>query len=74
MTTAATVGARLAVLVYPQAFEPWVWTNVGRTTPPAVVAAIGVDMYGYRTGTGTQLQGGRLWDLVETHGIVPSGT
>lgn len=67
MTTAAALGAPLAVLVYPQAFEPRAWMNVGATKTPTVVAAIGVDMYAYRAGNGEQTQGGRLWDLVHAH-------
>lgn len=69
MTTAAALGARVAVLVYPQAFEPRVWLNVGATAPPTVVVAIGVDMYAYRSGTGEQIQGGRLWDLVSAYAV-----
>lgn len=74
MTTAAALGARLGVLVYPQAFEPRVWTNVGATTPPNVVVAVGVDMYAYRSGVGEQVQGGRLWDLVQAHASLWTGT
>jgi hypothetical protein len=73
MTTAAALGAQVAVLVYPQAFEPRVWMNVGATAPPAVVAAIGVDMYAYRSGVGEQVQGGRLWDLVRANAGLGSG-
>jgi hypothetical protein len=69
MTTASALGARLAVLVYPQNFQPRVWLNVGATTPPIVVAAVGVDMYAYRWGTGEQVQGARLWDLVHHHAL-----
>jgi hypothetical protein len=73
MTTAAAIGAPLAVLVYPQLFEPRVWRNVGATTPPTVVAAIGVDMYAYRAGIGETVQGGRLWDLVHEHTLAHAG-
>jgi hypothetical protein len=74
LTTAAAVGAPLAVLIYPQAFEPQAWTVVGATTPPTTLAAIGVDMYRYRFNAGEQLQGGRLWDLVSKHSGLTADT
>ena len=45
LSTAAACGAPLAVLVYPNAFEPKVWEVTGFHNTPAHLVAIGLDLF-----------------------------
>jgi hypothetical protein len=67
MTTAAAIDSPLAVLVYPERSVPVEWEVSGFEGKPRIVAAVGLDMYGYRRGPGDRERGKALLDLVRTH-------
>jgi hypothetical protein len=58
LATAAACDSPLAVLVYPESFEPIWWNVEGFHSRPAALAAIGLDLFGYRSGLG-DLERGR---------------
>lgn len=68
LATAAACGSPLAVLVYPERFEPVSWSVDGFGGTPARLAAIGLDMFGYRRGAGDRDRGRRLLELVAAPG------
>lgn len=68
--TAAVFRAPLGVLVYPGRFEPYLWRTRGTRKRPGYVAAIGLDMYGYRQGHGDLARGERLLSLLTQIGLV----
>lgn len=73
MTAAGAVGSPLSVLVYPEAAAPVVWDTSGFGGRPERVIAIGLDMYGYRRGTGDTARGELLLGLVrDTALLTPS--
>ena len=65
ITTATAVGAPLAVLVYPEASDPVLW-QVRTAGAPRMVAALGLDMYGYARGDGDRKRGGRILELLQS--------
>lgn len=64
MTAAAALRSPLAVLVYPEASTPVTWTVEGFNGEPLKLAAVGLDMFGYRRGRGDKLRGEMLLELV----------
>jgi hypothetical protein len=67
ITTAAAAGSPLAVLAYPERSSPIVWETAGFHGRPRTVAAIGLDMYGYRRMPGDAERGQALLGLVQAH-------
>lgn len=67
ISTAAAIGSPLAILVYPERSSPIVWETVGFHGQPQTVVAIGLDMYGYRRGSGDTERGTALLALVQAH-------
>lgn len=61
LTTAAAVGAPVAVLVYPTDFEAVSWELTGFNAHPKRLVAVGLDMYRYRVGVGDGLRAERLY-------------
>jgi hypothetical protein len=52
LSTAAACGSPLAVLVYPEAFEPVWWDVKGFRGRPRHLAAVGLGLFSYRRGSG----------------------
>jgi hypothetical protein len=76
LTTAAACRSPLAVLVYPDRFEPVWWSVEGFNRQPATLAAIGLHLFGYRRGTGDRERGGRIYELLagpaaDASGVAP---
>jgi hypothetical protein len=65
LATAAACGAPLAVLVYPDEFEPVAWETSGFGDRPGKLVSIGLGLFGYRGGKGDRQRGQRLLELVE---------
>lgn len=59
LATAAACDSPLAVLVYPESFPPIWWRVEGFHSRPGALAAVGVDLFGYRSGSG-DLERGRM--------------
>lgn len=70
MATAAALGSPMAVLVYPEASEPVMWTVAGFGGRPVRLAAVGLDMFSYRRGEGDACRGEVLLNLIEP--LVPA--
>jgi hypothetical protein len=68
LSTAAACRSPLAVLVYPDRFEPAWWAVRGFHGQPAHLVAIGLGLFGYRRGPGDVERGQRLLDLLEGPG------
>ena len=66
LVAAAACKSPLAVLVYPELFASARWRVVGMNDRPKHLAAIGLGLFSYRTGTGDQERGGLIMDLLET--------
>ena len=64
LTTAAALQAPLAVLVYPTDFEGVSWDLTGFTTQPQRLVAVGLDMYGYRSGR-DELRAERIYRAIQ---------
>lgn len=64
LSTAAACGSDLAVLVYPDAFEPLWWSTTGFNARPAHLAAIGLGLFSYRRGVGDIERGQALLNLL----------
>jgi hypothetical protein len=64
LATAAACRSELAVLVYPDAFEPVWWSTTAFDGTPAHVAAIGLGLFGYRRGAGDVERGEALLQLL----------
>ncbi len=71
VSTAAAVGADLSVLVYPDALPPVRWDATGFADRPKAVVAVGLDMYGYRSGTGEAERGELLLEAIRK--VLPAG-
>ncbi len=68
LTTAAALHAPAAVLVYPTDFEAVAWSLTGFSKHPDRLIAVGLDMYGYRSGLGDESRAERLYRaLVDSH-------
>lgn len=65
LATAAACRAPLAVLVYPDEFEPVRWDTSGFGGRPGRLVSIGLGLFGYRRGEGDRQRGRRILDLVE---------
>jgi len=65
VSTAVALGSPLAVLVYPEESPPVFWRveGVGR---PVYVVAVGLNLFGYRRGSGDIERGKMLLDLLDT--------
>jgi hypothetical protein len=64
VATAAAAESPLAVLVYPDAFEPVSWRVHGFDGRPGKLTAIGLGLFSYRRGDGDAVRGQRLLDLL----------
>jgi hypothetical protein len=64
LATAAACGSKVAVLVYPDTFEPLWWTAKGFHGEPAYLAAIGLGLFNYQRGAGDLVRGEALLNLV----------
>ncbi len=64
LSTAAACGSDLAVLTYPESFEPVWWEVHGFQEKPAHLAAIGLGLFSYRRGSGDSDRGARILDLL----------
>jgi hypothetical protein len=65
IATAAAAGSPLAVLVYPDLFEPISWRVHGFGDRPSTLAAIGLGLFAYQRGGGDVERGQRLLALVD---------
>jgi hypothetical protein len=70
LTTAAACGSPLAVLVYPEQFEPVWWQVEGFNGSPSYLAAIGLGLYSYRRGIGDETRGSRLLGLLAARTVL----
>jgi hypothetical protein len=73
LVTAAACGAPLAVLVYPDEFEPVGWETRGFGEQPRRLVSIGLGLFGYRRGEGDRRRGQRLFGLLEDLAEKPEG-
>jgi hypothetical protein len=64
LATAAACGSPLAVLVYPERFDPVWWSVSGFNSKPKALAAIGLDLFGYSSGPGDVDRGNKVLDLL----------
>ncbi len=64
LSTAAAIGSPLAILVYPESFEPVWWRVTGFDDAPKHLAAIGLGLFSYRRGTGDRERGRRIVDVL----------
>ena len=64
LSTAAACDSRLAILVYPDQFEPVWWDVKGFNGRPGHLTAIGLGLFTYRRGIGDKERGERLLDLL----------
>jgi hypothetical protein len=64
LATAAACGSPLAVLVYPERFDALWWSVSGFSGKPELLAAIGLDLFGYSTGPGDVDRGRAVLDLL----------
>lgn len=64
LTTAAACGSHLAVLAYPDTFNPVTWDVEGFDGRPARLVAIGLGLYRYRRGAGDRERGQRIYNLL----------
>lgn len=71
LTTAAAVGAPISVLVYPTSFKPIAWDIHGFHERPAKLVAVGLDLFGYRSGSGDTARAEVLLDIVRS--VLPAG-
>jgi len=65
LATAAACGAPLAVLVYPDEFEPVGWTTSAFGDRPRRLVSIGLGLFGYKRGEGDRQRGRRLFELLD---------
>lgn len=65
LSTAAALEAPLVVLAYPSKFDAVQWAVHGFRGTPRRLVAIGLDLYGYRAGTGDDTRGTALFRAVE---------
>jgi hypothetical protein len=65
LSTAAACDSPLAVLVYPERFEPAWWEVQGFHGKPAYLAVIGLGLFSYRRGVGDVSRGQRLLNLLD---------
>ncbi len=65
LSAAAACGSPLAVLVYPEEFEPRWWNVEGVGDTPKHLAAIGLGLFGYRRGDGDRVRAKRLLALLD---------
>lgn len=65
LATAAACGSDLAVLVYPDAFDPLWWSTDAFNGKPAHLAAIGIGLFSYRRGAGDVERGEALLSLLD---------
>lgn len=71
VASAAAFGAPLAVLIYPEKFEPMWWEVQGLKGCPNRVAAIGLGLFSYRAGDGDRERGRAILDLLISAGCAP---
>lgn len=64
LTTAAACHSPLAVLVFPEDFEPCWWDVQGFNGFPSHLAAIGLGLFSYRRGEGDRVRGERVVKLL----------
>ena len=64
LSAAAACGSPLAVLVYPEDFEPAWWRVTDMSGKPAQLAAIGLGLFSYRAGIGEEPRGRKLLSLL----------
>lgn len=64
LATAAACGSEVAVLVYPDTFDPVWWITKGFHGEPAHLAAIGLGLFNYRRGAGDIVRGEALLNLL----------
>lgn len=64
LATAAACRAPLAVLVYPDEFEPVWWDTTSFGDHPRQLVAVGLGLFGYRRGKGDRQRGRRIYELL----------
>lgn len=64
LATAAACRSPLAVLIYPEEFEPASWSVEGMTDQPSQLAAIGLGLFSYDRLDGDLIRGKRLSKLM----------
>jgi hypothetical protein len=64
LATAAACQSPLAVLIYPDQFDPVWWDVHGFQGQPARLAAMGLHLFGYRRGAGDRERGRRIYELL----------
>jgi 5-methylcytosine-specific restriction enzyme subunit McrC len=73
LCTAAAFHSPLAVLVYPEAFPSAFWKVQGMGNCPGKLAAVGLDVFSYRAGTGDDTRGRLCLDLLAGAESIRSG-
>lgn len=74
LATAAAAESPLAVLVYPDEFEPVAWETTRFNGRPARLISIGLGLFGYRRGEGDRRRGERLLELIGAAVTEAAGT
>lgn len=64
LATAAAFDSPLAILVYPEAFDPVWWTVEGFDSKPQALGAVGLDLFGYQSGLGDVERGKTILSLL----------
>lgn len=65
LSTAAACGASLAILVYPNSFEPQVWEVSGFSGTPNYLMAVGLDLYKWLPGGNLDTRGEMVLELLD---------
>lgn len=65
VATSAACGAKIAVLVYPDSFEPQFWDVSGFSDGPAVLVAVGLGLFRWQSPLDTEARAGRLLDFLD---------
>ncbi|WP_195210393.1 5-methylcytosine restriction system specificity protein McrC [Actinomarinicola tropica] len=73
LTTAAACHSPLAVLVFPEDFEPCWWDVQGFAGFPSQLTAIGLGLFSYRRGAGDRTRGERIVSLLAGRTAASSG-
>jgi 5-methylcytosine-specific restriction endonuclease McrBC regulatory subunit McrC len=71
LCTASAFRSPLAVLVYPEHFDPVWWDVPGMDGYPSQMVAVGIGLYSYRAGIGDQERSETFLDLLVKAGVVP---
>jgi len=66
ITAAATVGAPVAILAYPESFKAKVWDVAGFRGNPVKLVAIGLGLFSFTPGSGDESRGREILGILNT--------